>query len=347
MQGASPAGSVPALDHDRMFKELLTTFFVEFLDLFFPKLAVPLDRGSLEFLSQEHFTNLFAGEEYRADLVVKARFKGAARFFLIHVEHQSTAPANFGERFFRYYCAIFEKHGVPVYPIVVYSHDTPRKKQPDVYRIGFPDGEVLRFHYRVVQLNRLSWRRFTKARNPVASALMSKMKIAPRDRPRVKLECLRLMVTLKLDRARMKLIASFIDAYLTLSKAEEERFARSLERSDLQPKQREEIVEYVTSWEQRGLEKGLQQGLEQGLERGTEALRQVLLEILASRFGDLHGETVARIQAIRSLDELERLTHRALTVASVADLGLPQAEPVPAATRPAPRRPARNRKAKP
>jgi len=342
MDGISSAGPVPALDHDRMFKELLTTFFVEFLDLFFPKLAAPLDKGSLEFLSQEHFTNLFAGEEYRADLVVKARFQGAERFFLIHVEHQSKAPANFGERFFRYYCAIFEKHGVPVYPIVVYSHDTPRKKQPDVYRIGFPDGEVLRFHYRVVQLNRLSWRRFTKARNPVASALMSKMKIAPRDRPRVKLECLRLMVTLKLDRARMKLIASFIDAYLRLSKAEEERFERSLERSDLQPKQREEIVEYVTSWEQRGLEKGLQQGLE----RGTEALRQVLLEILASRFGDLHAETVARIQAIRSLDELERLTHRALTAASVADIGLPQAEPVPAATRTAPRRPARNRKAK-
>jgi hypothetical protein len=29
------------MDHDRLFKELLTTFFVEFLELFFPETGVP------------------------------------------------------------------------------------------------------------------------------------------------------------------------------------------------------------------------------------------------------------------------------------------------------------------
>jgi hypothetical protein len=33
------------MDHDRLFKELLTTFFVEFIELFFPELAEGLDRG--------------------------------------------------------------------------------------------------------------------------------------------------------------------------------------------------------------------------------------------------------------------------------------------------------------
>ena len=34
------ARAVLAIDHDRLFKELLTTFFVEFLELFFPKLVL-------------------------------------------------------------------------------------------------------------------------------------------------------------------------------------------------------------------------------------------------------------------------------------------------------------------
>jgi predicted transposase/invertase (TIGR01784 family) len=132
MDGPSPSGRVLAvpvqkLDHDRLFKELLTTFFFEFLDLFFPTLAAQMDRDSIEFLSQELFPDLLDGAEYRADILVKARFRGQDAYFLIHVEHQSEAPATFPRRFFRYFSAIFEKHGLPVYPIVVYSHNAPDK----------------------------------------------------------------------------------------------------------------------------------------------------------------------------------------------------------------------------
>ena len=102
MDGPQPAGSVLAIDHDRLFKELLTTFFAEFLELFFQKLATSLDRDSIKFLTQEHFVNLLDGDAYHADIVVNARFKDTDTFFLIHVEHQSTAPSNFPRRFFRY-----------------------------------------------------------------------------------------------------------------------------------------------------------------------------------------------------------------------------------------------------
>ena len=47
MDGPPPAGRVLAVDHDRLFKELLTTFFFEFLDLFFPRLAAQIDRESI------------------------------------------------------------------------------------------------------------------------------------------------------------------------------------------------------------------------------------------------------------------------------------------------------------
>ena len=322
MDGPKPAGSVLAIDHDRLFKELLTTFFAEFLELFFPKLATSLDRDSIKFLTQEHFVNLLDGDAYHADIVVNARFKDTDTFFLIHVEHQSTAPSNFPRRFFRYYSAIFEKHGLPVYPIVIYSHDAPKKVQPNVYRVDFPDGEVLRFKYRVVQLNRLSWRKFVSSHNPMASALMAKMKIAELDRPKVKAECLRLMVTLKLDRARMRLIASFLDTYLSLNESEDIKFNRSLIKAKLLPEQREEVVEIVTSWERKGIEIGRQEGRQEGHREAIEAMRAVLLDVLITRFGQPDPSATAHIRGINSVEDLKLLTHRALTAKSLHEFGL-------------------------
>jgi hypothetical protein len=42
---------------------------------------------------------------------------------------------------------------------------------------------------------------------------MAKMNIADKDRPHVKLECLRLLTTLRLDPARMQLVSGFVDTY--------------------------------------------------------------------------------------------------------------------------------------
>ena len=55
------------IDDDRLFKELLTTFFVEFIDLFLPEVVTYLERDSIEFLDKEVFTDVTAGERYEAD----------------------------------------------------------------------------------------------------------------------------------------------------------------------------------------------------------------------------------------------------------------------------------------
>jgi hypothetical protein len=49
------------LDHDRLFKELLSTFCLEFIGLFLPGANTYLDPTSLEFLDKEVFTDVTAG----------------------------------------------------------------------------------------------------------------------------------------------------------------------------------------------------------------------------------------------------------------------------------------------
>jgi hypothetical protein len=94
-----------------------------------------LEPDSLIFLEQEFFTDLLLGERKLLDVVVKARFKnvplppGLARetFFLIHIENQATSEARFPERVFRYLIRLFDKHNLPVYPIVIFSFDELRR----------------------------------------------------------------------------------------------------------------------------------------------------------------------------------------------------------------------------
>jgi predicted transposase YdaD len=79
------------IDHDRLFKELISTFFVDFIALFFPSILEYLDTNSVNFLDKEIFTDVTQGEKYESDLVAQVKFRGEQSFFLVHIEAQSTA----------------------------------------------------------------------------------------------------------------------------------------------------------------------------------------------------------------------------------------------------------------
>ncbi len=297
-------------NHDRLFKELITTFFVEFIELFFPEVRGYLEVDSIEFLDKEVFTDVTSGERHEVDIIVKARFRGLATYFLILVENQAKRVKTFGKRFFKYFARLYEEHDLPVYPIVLFSFDRPLYAEQSTHIIEFPDLKVVEFNYRVVQLNQLRWRDYLQHDNPVASALMAKMKMTPQERKRVKYECFNLMATLELDPARLQLIAGFVDAYLKLNPEEEMWFMAEIEK--LEPFKKEVIMETLTTWEQRGLEKGLQQGLEKGLQQGlqNEALA-LTLRLLKRRFPRLTRATERRIAAL-SLGQLEELCEAVL-----------------------------------
>jgi len=294
------------VDHDRLFKELLRTFFLEFIDLFFPEVGSDLDRQSLVFLDKEVFTDVTEGEKREVDLVVRARFREQESFFLIHVENQATAKAGFHKRMFRYFARLNELHDLPIYPIALFSFDEPIRLEPNNYRVEFPNFRVLDFHFRVIQLNRLSWRDFLRQPNPVASALMSKMSMTPEERPRVKLECLRLLATLRLDPARMQLISGFVDTYLRLNAQEQELFQEEL--ATIRPAERERVVQIVTSW----MEEGLLQG------RREEAL-SLVMRLVVRRLGTVSPDIQGRIDALSVVD-LENLVEAFFDFSTSANL---------------------------
>lgn len=305
------------IDHDRLFKELLRTFFIEFVELFLPAVNEYLEPDSLVFLDKEIFTDVVAGERHTADLVAKARFRGQPACFLIHTEPQAArrqGRGQFGERMFDYFARLTATHKLPVYPVALLTYARPRNAEPDVWRVQFPDKVVLEFRYTVIQLNRLAWRDYLRRDNPVASALMVKMGFDGSERVTVKKECLRMIARLKLDQARTRLLTGFVDTYLRLSESDNERFSRELKQ--LPEREREKVMELTTSWKEEGIQIGLQQGRQEGRQEGECA---IVLRLLTHRLGQLSIATKKRIEQL-SLSQLEALSEALLDFTQPADL---------------------------
>lgn len=283
------------MDHDKLFKELLTTFFADFVDLFLPDVSAYLDRDSLEFLDKEVFTDIALGDKHEVDIIVKARFRNEPAFFILHVENQSSARPGFPKRMFRYFARLYEKYDLPIYPIVIFSYDAPLRPEPKQHRVTFPGFTVNTFNYRVVQLNRLPWRRFVNQSNPIAAALMAKMKIAPQDRPKVKLQCLRLLLTLRLDPAKPELITVFVNSYLKLSAGEQKQYQQAYDA--LPQPEKEKSMEFVSEWRLEGRVEGRAEGRVEGRIEGKE---EMALRMLTHRFGTLSPRLRTRLHDLSS-----------------------------------------------
>ena len=307
------------MDHDRLFKELLTTFFVEFLELFLPEIAAALDRDTAVVpMDKEVFTDVTLGEKHEVDVLMKARFRGEDAFFLIHVENQSTAQADFPKRMFRYFARLTEKYDLPVYPVVLFSYDAPQRREPTTFQVRFPGKNVLRFEYAVIQLNRLPWRRFMRQENPVASALMAKMKMRTEDRPRVKAECLRLLASLRLDPARATVIGVFVESYLALTAQEMTQYERVMEK--FTPTERTETMELMTSWQREGIVQGITEGRTQGITEGrTQGKEALVVRLIRRRLGAVPAQATARLSLL-SAEQLDELGEALLDFETPADL---------------------------
>jgi hypothetical protein len=210
---------------------------------------------------------------------------------------------------FTYFARFHEKFVLPIYPIVIFSYSKPKREAISQYVVDFTDFKVLEFNYQVVQLNRLNWRDFLNQPNPVASALMAKMNIAEKERAKVKAECLRLLITLRLDAARMQLISGFIDTYLNLNPVEEIQFQEEISTFS-QPVQ-EGVMQITTSW--------MRQGIELGIEQGIEREKTLILRQLKRKLGEINPSLETKIMEL-SIDDVEALAEALFDFSTVKDL---------------------------
>ncbi|MFB3164567.1 DUF4351 domain-containing protein [Neobacillus sp. 179-J 1A1 HS] len=277
------------IHHDQLFKQLLHTFFSEFLEAFFPEVHRNIDFSSLKPLSEEMFIDLIEGESRRADIILETKLKNQETLIIIHVEPQSYGQPNFNERMYHYFSLLYNRYRKPILPIAIFSYDQKRNEQ-NQFTVSFSFFHVLTFQFLMLELKKMNWRSFIHTNNPVAAALFSKMGYTEKEKVQVKKEYLRMLVKMELNSAKAELINGFFETYLTLNESEEVQLMEEIKQLDKQ--ESEQIFKLPNSWREKGIAEGIQ----------TEK-KQTALEMLRE---GLSVELIAKITKL-SRNEIEDL----------------------------------------
>ena len=242
------------IEHDRLFKELFRVFFLEFAEIFFPKLFKIMDKTQIRFLVQETFHDLTRGEKNIADIVVETKLAGMEGFVLVHVEHQAQRQEDFNQRMFRYFFRLYDRHNKIIIPIAVFSHDS-KIKEPDKFVLQSPVSKIVEFSYDVLQLKTKNWRSYIKSDNPAAAALMTRMNYSPKEAIKVKVAIARMIARMQLDQAKAALITVFSDTYIPLDEKKREEFDRMLYK-EMNEVEVERYMQYTTYYHKQGKAEG-------------------------------------------------------------------------------------------
>jgi Domain of unknown function (DUF4351) len=184
--------------------------------------------------------------------------------------------------------------------------DTPLRAEKNEYKLEALTRPVLNFKFGVVQLNRLDWHNFLNKPNPIASAIMAKMKVAPQDRVKVKLECLKMLFGLELDDAKNDLVTGFVNTYLRLNAEEKTMFEQEVK--DLNLEKKEDLHLFWTDWHEDGWQEGRQ-----------KTLVEMALRLLQRKLNELPTALEQRIKELET-PQLVRLTEDLLDFTEINQL---------------------------
>ena len=140
------------------------------------------------------------------------------------------------------------------------------------------------------------------------------MGFRPEERVRVKLEFLRMLARMKVDPARMELLAAFFEAYLKLNREEEERLYRELGKMD--KKEVDAIMQITTSWHEKGRAEGRAEGLAEGK---IKAKQEVICRYLARRFGADSAAIQEKVPQLTDMDALDRVLDELFAAGSLEE----------------------------
>ncbi|MFD1606131.1 Rpn family recombination-promoting nuclease/putative transposase [Oceanobacillus luteolus] len=279
------------MKHDQLYKELINTFFKEFIEAFFPDVYEHLDFQAIKPISEEVYTDVLQGENRRLDIVVETKLRNTDVVIIVHIKPQSYVQREFHERMFRYFSLLYNKYRKPIVPIAVFSYKENWEKNR--YTMEFPFFHVLTFHYLTLHLRKKNWRDYIRSDNPAAAALLSKMGYNEDEKIEVKKEFLRMITRMELDPARQRLIYGFFETYLKLSKKEEDKLMEEIRNLP----EAEKILEIPISYEEKGKELGKEIGKEIGKkEVATEMLKKGLSVELISDVTHLEVQEIERLK---------------------------------------------------
>ncbi len=316
--------------HDQLWKDLIRAFPGDFLRLVDSELAGRLELSSLALEPAEEFLDQPTGAERRMDLVGSAKTL-EGNDVLVHVEIELCYREKVPPQLCLYNRLLTLRRRRPVHTIVLYLHGGPVGPEASQFAEISCGRVVGTLDYRSFGLSRSRAERYLDRPEPLAWAFAALMRPSGRDRHALRRSCFsRIAAANDLNEVERFLLFNCVATYLELGGGAVAEFAL-LRARYAKPEVEMKPITWEEKVEARGLETGLERGKREGKKEGKkegkeegkeEGMREVLLRLLRNRFPGLTGQTIARVAAIRSPEELGSLAERLLTARSLEELGL-------------------------
>ena len=305
-------------EHDQIFKILLHLFFFEFMELFFEPLYAKIDKSFQQDIDKELFAEKEPSRGSTSDLAIKVRMKNNKnKHLIILIEIQAQTDKKFLERVIYYYTGLRKKYDLEVLPIALFI-DNRRSIAPDICVLKTMGRRNLTFEFETIQLNKLNWQDYRDCDNPIIPALMAKMKFAKRERPRVKCECIRMIVNLNIAIQKKQTLYRVVDTYLKLDKSEKTLYEYWVSR--LSEAEKRKMMDFISPMERQAMAKGHRQGHKEGHKEGLkEGASLMALQFLNKSIGPLTKTLESRIQNLDS-EQLKSLGNSLMDFKTIEDL---------------------------
>ncbi len=293
------------MGHDQLFKQVIESFFADFLRLFAPDTAARLDLSTVTFLNMEVFTDIPQGERCVADIVAEVRtLEGDPELIIVHVEIQREREPDFGYRMWQYYSLLRQREDKPVMPIALVFYPGREGIAYEDYEETLFGHTILTFHYLQISLPLLQAEDYARGQNLLGVGLASVMWL-PRGRAAritLYLTCLRRLLDAQragdLDAARAFLLGNVVETYNSFSDEERDALRVQLEQEGDTTMEATELT-----WADRIT-----------LRTALQTIRKDIRQLMQIRFGRVLPEMEARINSAESEEELEALfKHAAMT----------------------------------
>ena len=326
------------MDHDQLFKAVLSACLAAFLELFFPELVTQIDLTQARFVDKELFSAPPMGPGREVDLVVEAPVRapaGAAptapsagrepggMLVAIWIEIQAQRDPAFIWRMLEYYALVRRIIGLSVLPIALFPLvDVLGQERGRRPRVGYERVQqreavlgqtTQQFELLAVTLRALDAETYLARPQALAGALAALMRRPAQSTPSAhKLACLRRIIEGSgVEReADRQLLRDVVEAYLRLSGADAEEFEQLLQQPE-----NEGIRQTMKTWTEQQQEIGEARG------KRIEA-QEAVLRVLAARFKEVPPAVAERVRHIDDIQALEALLTRAATAVTLAETGL-------------------------
>jgi hypothetical protein len=251
----------PNTDYDSPWKNVIESYFPQFIAFFFPDVYGSLDwsRG-FEFLDKELrqvVRDAELGKRFVDKLVKVYQLGGKETWILIHIEVQSQYEARFAERIYVYNYRIYDRYRRKVVSFVILADDRPSWR-PSEFGYEIFDMEV-KFRFPVVKLLDLSqdWQALAESDNPFATVVMAHLKASQtrndrQERLQWKLSLTKALYQKGYQRQDILNLFDFIDWVMSLPSNLETEFWEEVYQLEEETK-----MPYLTGVERRAIARGI------------------------------------------------------------------------------------------